>query len=521
MKTKTKVKKSYPEDFRSMLGFTAPWTIYGFSAVVFGLFLLYLTDYSNIDAGIGKVGYAAAFGTTFLIISRVVDAIDDPIQAWIMDNAKERKFGKYRMFTLIGITINVIGLIGLFSIPTSVKSNPIALWVWALLSYLLFEMGTAFNGITPIIQKSTTDPRVRTKIMTAVRLVSVLAAMPGSFFVPIAAIVNITVNNMSHAVTLTVVGIAILFYFISLIGVFNLKEPYRPKKTDENSSSEENNGKIGIKELIFLIGHNKPLWTHNVGFVIGNMAYGFSVVMIPYFLKWFYFADPATGIVDSTAFAAFFGINSALAIPGLFLAPLFAPIVVKKLGSVDKAARFCMLLASIGYLLMFVMYIFGILHISPWIFVVTNVLVGLSTSVATIPFLLLNVEVADYVEYSTGKNMAALSNSVNNVLSKSSSALTAAATGGLLVLVGYSVDGSTGAFAGNMSSFPKMVTGMTTFVTLLPAVFTFLSWAIYKFFYPITPEFREKMTTELQAKHKQQEADHLLDDEVTAISSEG
>ena len=346
-----------------------------FHAVAFGLFLLYLTDYSNIDGAIGRVGYAAAFGTTFLVISRIIDAIDDPLQAWIMDNAKERKFGKYRMFTLIGITLTFIGVVGLFSIPTAVKSNGAALWIWVLLSYLVFEIGLAFNGTTPIIQKSTTNPQVRTKIMTVARLSSVLAALPGSFFVPIAAIVNISVGNMSRSVTITVVSIAVLFYLISLLGVVNLKEPYRPKKHIDDAVSGNNDEKIGIKELIFLVRHNKPLWAHNIGFVIGNSAFGFAAGMIAYFMKWFYFADPLTGVVDNLGFATFFGINSLVSIPGLFLAPLFAPLLTKKLGSVDKAARFCMLLSGIGYTSMFIMYLVGILQISPWIFIITNMIV--------------------------------------------------------------------------------------------------------------------------------------------------
>ena len=104
--------------------------------------------------------------------------------------------------------------------------------------------------------------------------------------------------------------------------------------------------------------------------------------------------------------------------------------------------------------------------------------------------------------------MAALSNSVNNLLGKSSSALATAATGGLLIFVGYSVDGATGAYGGDLTSIPGMIVGMTTFVTLLPAIFTLTSWAIYKFFYPITPDFRDQMTTELQQRHSLLESDH-------------
>lgn len=59
---------------------------------------------------------------------------------------------------------------------------------------------------------------------------------------------------------------------------------------------------------------------------------------------------------------------------------------------------------------------------------------------------------------------------------------------------------STGAYAGDLTKLPDMVHGLTLVITLVPFVVSTLSWAVYKFFYPITPEFRKKMTEELYAR---------------------
>ena len=86
-------KKQYPENFRSLAGFSAVVFSNTFATTVLSIFMMFITDYSGIDSFIGKVGFAATFATVFLLITRIIDAVDDPLQGWIMDSAKEIKFG--------------------------------------------------------------------------------------------------------------------------------------------------------------------------------------------------------------------------------------------------------------------------------------------------------------------------------------------------------------------------------------------------------------------------------------------
>lgn len=82
-----KVKKQYPENFKTMMSFfMIPFTAtMGTMGVSF--FSMFLTDFAGIDTAIGKTGFAAAFATIFLVITRIIDAADDPIQGWILDSA--------------------------------------------------------------------------------------------------------------------------------------------------------------------------------------------------------------------------------------------------------------------------------------------------------------------------------------------------------------------------------------------------------------------------------------------------
>ena len=232
-----RVKKQYPDNLRGKVGFfTISW-IHGFATMVFTLFMQFLTDYSGIDAALGQAGFAAAFGTAILLITRVIDAIDDPLQAWIMDRSKETKFGKYRGYTLLSVLLCGLGIVIMFTLPGFVKSNAVVLTVWILLGYILYEMGFAFNGTSPILQKVTTDANVRTKITAMLRMGVVLAVIPSVFFIPIATALNGIIGDMGASFSVTCVVITIASCALSLLGVALVKEPYRgnvsTQKNDE------------------------------------------------------------------------------------------------------------------------------------------------------------------------------------------------------------------------------------------------------------------------------------------------
>ena len=209
----------------------------------------------------------------------------------------------------------------------------------------------------------------------------------------------------------------------------------------------------------------------------------------------------STGVVDNAKYAALTGVNSTFGIVSALVAPLAANWFTKKIGTIDKSARTCMITSGIGYVVLFVLYLTGVFSVSPMIYIVLNFIIGLPTSMATIPFLLLNVEVCDYSEYKTGRNMTALTNSVSGIISKGSTALTTAINGALLIAFGYSVDSVTGNFSGDVSHIVPMINSMAMFITIIPAILCIACYLIYRFAYPITPKVREEMTAELNARH--------------------
>lgn len=499
-------KKQYPEDFRSLLGFSTISWVQGFATMIYAIFMQFLTDYSGVDAAVGKAGFAAAFGTAILMITRIVDAVDDPLQAWIMDRSGECRFGKYRRFTLLSVLLIGTGICVMFTLPDFIKSSAVLLWIWVLGGYLLFEMGCAFNGVGAIVQKATTDARIRTKITALMRMGVILSVIPSVFFIPIATAVNGSIGNMGKAFSLTCIGITAVSCGISLMGVLLTKEPYR----GGGAVKEALQPKLSVKDIWQMLKTNKPLWVHNIGYFLSNMAYAASSAVLVYFLKWFYCADMATGLVDEVKYAAVYGLYGVVSLLPNFLTPLMAGFVVKKLGSVDRAMRVCTLLSGLVFGGMFVCYLLGVLQISPILFIVLNLLASIPMSIAVIPAMLINTECADYVEYTTGKNMAAMTAAVNNLVQKTQSAIAVAIPGIILMTVGYSVDSVTGAYTGDLGKLPGMVTGLTAVMTLIPLLVSVAAWAVYKFAYPITHAYRREMTVELEKRRAQADIGEAL-----------
>ena len=80
-----KLKSANPEKMgiKEKLGITMYSTNSGIASIFMSsMFMTFMTDY----AGLGTWG--ATLATTLLLVARIVDAIDDPIQSMIMDGAK-------------------------------------------------------------------------------------------------------------------------------------------------------------------------------------------------------------------------------------------------------------------------------------------------------------------------------------------------------------------------------------------------------------------------------------------------
>ncbi len=492
-----KTRKPYPADFKTTFAFsTMMWPVSAGTVLITSFFMQYLTDYSGIDQALGKAGFAAAMGTILLLVARIVDIVDDPLQAYIIDNAKEGKLGKYRKFAFLNIFLVTIATVCIFAIPGFIKTNAVLICAWVGFFYLLYELGLAFNTTMPLMQKVSYDTALRTKWTKLMRLWIIVIMIPVNFFIPIVTAVDAGVGNLGQSFSLVSILLMLVVSIVAFIGVRWLKEP----RSRTQAGADE---KLKLREILSMFAKNKPLIVQTIAMLFSNMVYALSSAVSVYFLKWYYAADLTTGVVDAALYAAVFGAYSIAGLLPNFIGPFVAGKFIKKFRTYSRATGVLMLVAVFLYAVQTLMFYTGILKISPYVFVVFSFLSGLVLGTAVVPQTLLWTESADYAEWKTGKKMSALINSINNMMGKAQSALSGVLIGAVLIGVGYSVDSISGNYSGDISKLPDMISGFGMFITIIPVVVLLLSWVLYKFFYPITPEIQEEMVEALQARREE------------------
>ena len=477
-------KKKYPEDIKTMIGLsTLNWTETIGNTFITGLFMLYLTDYANIGA------YAATLGTILLMVGRIIDVIDDPVQGWIMDRSKGTKIGKYKPFIMLSIAMITIAMCCLFAIPSSIVHNTALVSIWVVFFYLFYDMGTAFNAQTPLKQSLTTDPAIRAKHMTWPRVISMIVVIPMSFFVTIMATLNQSIGDMGKSFSILAVGISLAACVISMIGISLVKEGKHMETSEED--------RVTFADFKKLFVDNKP-FTINIAITI---FHGFVWTMVfattTYYVKWAYCTDLSTGVVDQGALGTMTMVLGIFQLLPSIIGALISPKLVKIFNGPVKVFRLAMIMELIGSASLFVFMMIGVLNKAPVIYFICIFVLLLGAGFTFVPGSMIGVECMDYTMVKAGKEIHGIVNSVTNFISKAQSALSSALVGLILIAIGYEVDSVTDTFMGSLDSIPTMLYWFIVVCGLVPAVLCVISLIFLKM-YPIDSKMRTEINAQIE-----------------------
>ena len=490
-----KKKKHYPYDFKTLFGFSTMCFAQAGSAVLYlYFFMIYLTDYAGIDQALGQIGYAATLATSVLLVARIIDILDDPFQGWVMDNAKWGRFGKYKKFAYLSIFLLTFSTIALFSIPHFVKTEKVLVSIWVTLFYIMWEMGWAFAPRGLLIQSITNDVALRAKFTNIPRIWEVLILLPFITVLSIITAVNAKIGNMSLSVSIVITTVMTVVAIIAVVGVSFVKEGRL------EAAAQEEKVKVSIKDIWTMLRMNRPMFVNILATIFSGFTWSISTATLLYFIKYAYCFDPLTGTVDAARFGTLSGINGIMAIATNVLGAIVAPQVIKWVGDILKTVKAGFLAMAVISLAIFLLNTLGILGQSPVLFFILFFLQGIILGVLYVPQALITLETIDYVEYKLQRRMGGLVNSTGNVLGKAQGALNTVLIGSILIAIGYSVDAATGNYAGDLARIPTMLNAFMLISGLVPAILVLAAWAIYQFFYPITPAIRQEMSDELAAR---------------------
>lgn len=210
-----------------------------------------------------SVGISAAAAGTLMLLTRLLDGISDLIMGSIIDRTNTR-WGKARPWILWTAPLMGIGLVLLFSVPSSLPSG--AKLVYAYVTYILMAavIYTACNlAYTTLLSLMTPDPAVRSTVSSIrffVVMIAVLAISYGA--TPMIEKVGWT----GAAVVFGIIGCALL-----LICFFGTKE-----RITENAQANGTVGeaKMSVIDSFKILAQNKYFVLVAILFVLNYMAGG-------------------------------------------------------------------------------------------------------------------------------------------------------------------------------------------------------------------------------------------------------
>ena len=467
--------------FKEYFGTAAMGLTDGLSAaLITSFFLIYLTDY----AGLGAFG--AVVGSSVLLFSRVFDAVNDPIEGWIMDRAKVGKYGKYKPFIIISIISAFIGVSALFFIPQGV--SPVVAVIWVIFFYLLFDIGSSFYAPNLIFRSLTLDQNVRGKLLIAPRIVSMMTGMVTAGLIAMVTGVNNAVGNMHDSFGITVFALLAVVTVISLFGISLIRERYHAERDEDE--------RVKLTDIFRLLKENDAIRINVLAALFSGFIWTFLFATMLYYIKWGLCADLTTGVVDNELYALYSGVASMLMFIPLLLGTAIAAPIMKKIGDPMKFVRILLLMQAIPCGVTYLLQLLGVLSRMPWLFLGCAAITTTAIGMGYIPGSTIDIEIMDYEIYKNGKDRSGLCNAVNRFINKAQSAIGASTVGFLLAGIGYVVDSETGDFAGDIASMSSMLNGFIIIMGLIPFVLGMIAWLIERR-YPITNEIRAKMREKL------------------------
>ena len=488
---KNKVKNPEAVGAKECIGVTALSTMGGVAAIFMStMFMQYMTDYAGLGA------WGASLATILLLVARLFDAVDDPIQGFIMDSGKVGKHGKYKPFFMISIIMTAVGTILLYALPDGITSSPVLVTVWVIFFYLVYDIGTSFNNGNLLYRTMTDDVNERAKLVIGPRVWVMIIGILGSAMMMIIVAINSFTGSYKKSYAVVAAAASLIAALISVIGWFMVKEKHVVQQDEEE--------KVRVKDFFELFKVNKAMVVHFVKCIFSGFIWTLLFATPTYYVKWGFCTDLSTGQVDMALLGTYSLIVSMMMLLPLLLGSFIATPLMKLLKSPIRLTRLNLLLQVIGGGVLFVAQILGVLQSMPWLFFVGMFIMALAIGVDFVPQSTVEMEIMDYTIYKTGKDRSALSGVVSKFLEKAQTALSSALVGAILIAIGYNVDSVTGDYAGDIANIPTMLNWFIVVMGLVPCILGIIAFVIYRF-YPIDNTVRADMRKYLEEHNRNME----------------
>lgn len=394
---------------------------------VFDVFLfIFYTDVFGISA--------AAVGT-LMLVTRLIDAVSDPLMGALADRTKTR-FGKFRPYLLWGIIPIAAAGVLTFTVPDVSEGNKL---IWAYGTYIFMMLAYTFINVPygALLGVVTSDTQQRTTL-TSFRFIGAFSGGSLVAYITPELVQYLGQGNeaLGWQLTMGLYGcVSAILFFITFYGTRERISPPPEQKTP-------------IMQDIKDLGNNKP-WL-----VLFSLA---LIIMITISLRassgTFYFKYYVERPDLIGSFAMVYMI--ALAI-GAASTPLLTKFVDKR--------RLLVILMSIVASLSVIFYFIPKDNIT--LMFVLQIMIGLALGPKSPLVFSMYADTADFSEWKTGRRATAMIFSAAAFAQKLGGALAGATIGWLLASMGY---------VANQAQTGASEHGIVLLLTIIPGVFAALA----------------------------------------------
>lgn len=414
-------------------------------------------------------GISAAAVGTLMAVSRVWDAINDPMMGVIVDKRKRTKDGKFRPYLkYMGIPLGIFTILTFLVIPNMPQGMKLP---YAYITYIGFGMAyTAINiPYGSLASVMTNDPVQRTELSTWRNISSIFAMIPLMVLTPK------LVFDASDAVSPKGFLIAAVLYVI----IANIGYRLCYKMTTERIINEvkEDAPKASLGETLKTLGKNKAL----IGLILSSLG-TLTAMFLPNALNAYLFKNyfQAPGLLSLAGLLPMVGTFLAIPVTGKLVAKFGKKNIAIYSGIVSIAAYVVLVLFPTK---------------NPMLYIALITVSGFGTALYGMIVWALVGDVIDYQEYLSGKREEGIVYATYSLSRKLVQAIVGSIGGFALAAIGYQ--------SGAATQAPEVAESIRTIITVVPLIGFIFGTVCLKFVYNLSNKTLNEVNEELERRRAQ------------------
>ena len=414
-------------------------------------------------------GISAAAVGTLMAVSRVWDAINDPMMGVIVDKRKRTKDGKFRPYLkYMGIPLGIFTILTFLVIPNMPENMKLP---YAYITYIGF--GMAYTSINipygSLASVLTNDPVERTSLSTFRNLAVAFSQIILMVLTPK------LVFDASGAVS--VKGFVIVSVLYAIIANIAYRCCYSMTTERVIVEVKEDAPKVSLGETLKTLCKNRAL----IGLILSSLG-TLTAMFIPNALNAYLFKD-------------YFGTPGLLSIAGLvgmigtFIVLPFTTKLVAKFGK-KNVATYSSIICIISYT---ILVFFP--SKNPWIYIGLNLISGIGVAFYNMLIWALVGDVMDYQEYLSGQREDGTVYAAYSLSRKLVQAIVGSIGGFALAAIGYQ--------SGAATQTPEVAENIRTIITVVPLIGFVFGAVCLKFVYNLSNKTLNEVNEELERRRDQ------------------